>query len=249
MKGEIMAEFVKHTACEKCGSSDAKAVYSDGTAYCFSCETYFGKSGNVETAPQDFTPVEVVPINTKIRGISPETFRFYNYFKDHKGNHCINHFDREGKLVAQKFRYPDKTFSWRGKPQKAVPFGLNNFSEGGRIITITEGELDALSVAEAFDRKWAVISINNGASSAKKDLKKYIDVISSYEKIYLWFDNDEPGRKAIKEVATLFPPGKVYIIQHPTLKDANEVLMKEGKQGVIKTFYSAKKYLHQRLAH
>src|SRR5574343_265409 len=33
-----MAEFIKHTSCESCGSSDAKAVYSDGSSYCFSCE-------------------------------------------------------------------------------------------------------------------------------------------------------------------------------------------------------------------
>lgn len=33
-----MAEFIKHTSCESCGSSDAKAVYSDGSSYCFSCQ-------------------------------------------------------------------------------------------------------------------------------------------------------------------------------------------------------------------
>ena len=33
--------FLYHTSCERCGSSDAKAVYSSGTAFCFSCESYF----------------------------------------------------------------------------------------------------------------------------------------------------------------------------------------------------------------
>ena len=28
--------FIKHTSCESCGSSDANAVYSDGSTYCFS---------------------------------------------------------------------------------------------------------------------------------------------------------------------------------------------------------------------
>lgn len=32
-----MASFLKHSACEKCGSSDGKAIYSDGSFYCFSC--------------------------------------------------------------------------------------------------------------------------------------------------------------------------------------------------------------------
>ncbi len=33
-----MANFVSHSSCEKCGSSDAKAVYDDGSSHCFSCE-------------------------------------------------------------------------------------------------------------------------------------------------------------------------------------------------------------------
>lgn len=32
-----MANFLKHTNCSSCGSSDAKAVYSDGGWFCFSC--------------------------------------------------------------------------------------------------------------------------------------------------------------------------------------------------------------------
>lgn len=32
-----MANFVKHTSCDKCGSSDAKAVYDDESHYCWSC--------------------------------------------------------------------------------------------------------------------------------------------------------------------------------------------------------------------
>lgn len=32
-----MAQFVKHEACEKCGSSDAKAVYDDDSTYCWKC--------------------------------------------------------------------------------------------------------------------------------------------------------------------------------------------------------------------
>lgn len=32
-----MAQFIKHTACSSCSSSDAYAVYSDGSGHCFSC--------------------------------------------------------------------------------------------------------------------------------------------------------------------------------------------------------------------
>jgi KaiC/GvpD/RAD55 family RecA-like ATPase len=33
-----MANFIKHTSCEKCGSSDGKAVYEGGSSHCFVCE-------------------------------------------------------------------------------------------------------------------------------------------------------------------------------------------------------------------
>jgi KaiC/GvpD/RAD55 family RecA-like ATPase len=33
-----MANFIKHTSCDKCGSSDGKAVYEDNSSHCFVCE-------------------------------------------------------------------------------------------------------------------------------------------------------------------------------------------------------------------
>ena len=42
-------KFLRHTSCDKCGSSDANAVYDDGTTWCFSCETY-GSEDNMEAA-------------------------------------------------------------------------------------------------------------------------------------------------------------------------------------------------------
>lgn len=32
-----MARFIKHIGCSRCGSSDANAVYEDGSQFCFSC--------------------------------------------------------------------------------------------------------------------------------------------------------------------------------------------------------------------
>lgn len=35
-----MAQFVRHGPCEKCGSKDNRAHYSDGSSYCFGCKAY-----------------------------------------------------------------------------------------------------------------------------------------------------------------------------------------------------------------
>jgi twinkle protein len=34
----IMAQFIKHTNCDACGSSDGKAIYDDGSHHCFVCK-------------------------------------------------------------------------------------------------------------------------------------------------------------------------------------------------------------------
>lgn len=144
--------------------------------------------------------------------------------------------------MAQKFRYRDKTFQWKGNAKASVPFGMNLWRSGGKRITITEGELDALSISEALGGKYPVISINNGAQSAKRDLTPHMEFLNSYDEIVLWFDNDEPGKKAVQDVSALFPPGKVSTVQCGEFKDANEVLQSAGKSGVLKFYYETKLY-------
>jgi len=34
-----VARFLKHIGCDRCGSSDAKAIYDDGSSFCFSCRS------------------------------------------------------------------------------------------------------------------------------------------------------------------------------------------------------------------
>ena len=68
--------FIKHTSCESCGSSDANAVYSDGSAYCFSCRknTAAGTQDtevefNVVQSQLTLDEIQQLPIDT-FRGIS-----------------------------------------------------------------------------------------------------------------------------------------------------------------------------------
>ena len=54
--------FIRHTSCEQCGSSDANALYADGSRYCFSCRTY-------TEPPKDKTRLEeLLGDDTKIQG-------------------------------------------------------------------------------------------------------------------------------------------------------------------------------------
>ena len=232
--------------CTACGSSDAATSYEDtGLTHCFSCEATYKTEGGYTEPMNEFkneTLSEVIDITKNIRGISTDTFKKFSYYKGPNGEHVANMYDKDGAIIAQKMRYQDKTFSWKGDTKNTVPFGLNLWRSGGKRITITEGEIDCMSISEALGGKYPVISVSNGAASAKKDLKKHIEHINSFDEIVLWFDNDEPGRKAVQEVSSLFPPGKVYTVNSGEFKDANEVLKSKGKAGVLQHYYETKKY-------
>lgn len=240
--------FLYHTSCDKCGSSDALAVYEGGTGFCFNCEAKY--RGLDETITETFNEFEdetlektpTFAFTSAVRGISPEIYTQYSYFKDAKGVHVIQHYDKDGAVVAEKRRHPDKSFSWNGNAKEAVPFGMNQWRSGGKKLYITEGELDCLSVATAIKGKYPVISINNGAAAAKRDLSKHLDFLNSYEEIILWFDNDKAGREATAAVAPLFSPGKVKTIDCSPYKDANDVLKAKGVSGVTKYYYEAKNF-------
>ena len=59
--------FIKHTHCESCGSSDANAVYSDGSTFCFSCRKST-QSGSQEVKAEDMA-FSVVQSNLSIEEI------------------------------------------------------------------------------------------------------------------------------------------------------------------------------------
>lgn len=71
-----------------------------------------------------------------------------------------------------------------------------------KMLVITEGEIDALSVSQAQGNKYPVVSIPNGAQGAKKAILNNLAWVESYERVILAFDMDEAGRA----VARMRPP-------------------------------------------
>jgi len=148
---------------------------------------------------------------------------------------------RNGALVAQKLRFPDKSFSWVGEPKQAGLFGEHLWRDGGRKIVITEGEIDALSVSQLQSNKWPVVSVPNGAGGAKKSIQKSLEWLELFEEVIFMFDTDEEGRAAAKECAALLSPGRAKIATLP-LKDANEMLVAGRGSEVIDAIWGAKSY-------
>lgn len=170
----------------------------------------------------------------EFRGISEITCRTYGYkFSNYFGKSvaAADTRDIENNVVCQKLRYLDisntgkKVFPWLNCRDKLQLWGLHLFSPVEKnCIVITEGYEDAMSVYEAG---YTGVSILRGANSAKKDIQDNLETLLKFDKIILWFDNDEAGQKAIKDCLEILPLGKTYVIESMGHKDANEVLQND----------------------
>ena len=246
--------FIKHTSCESCGSSDANAVYSDGSTYCFSCKK--SSASGTEDVDIEFKVVQSqltldeisqLPIDT-FRGISKKVL--YNagvkIEYDDKRN-IINHYypiTVNKKIKAYKKRIvATKDFRVIGKAE--VPELFNQCNSGKRKnLVITEGEIDCLSLLEMLTKAKAqfdVVSIVNGAQSARRNIASNLEFVNKYEKVFLAFDNDEYGIEASKDVAHIIKPGKAHIV-NSVHKDANEALEKGLIDEYLQDVWSAKSY-------
>lgn len=243
--------LLRHEACPKCPSSDAFAVYSTGWGHCFSCgcnvkrtegdyeeappSRSYSKDATVEWAEGDFQDLPA-------RGINKATCQKYGYRVGtyHGKKVHIAPLYKEGQLVAQKLRDKDKNFSVVGNGKNMPLFGMNLIS-GGKMLVVTEGEIDAMSVAQAQDLKFPAVSLPNGATAAAKCFANHLEYLAGFDKVIILFDMDEPGRKAAQEAAEALPPGKAYIAYLP-LKDANECLQAGKVSDIINAIWTAKPF-------
>lgn len=238
------AVFIRHTECPHCGSSDANSLYSDGHSFCFSCNTYT-KGEDVQPQKINWNMEELVPSEPQAltkRKINYDTCAKWNYgVGTYKGKkvQVANYYNKDGEVVAQKLRFPNKEFSIVGSLKDALLFGENLWRDGGRMVTVVEGEIDALSMSQALDNKWAVASVPNGAQGAKKAIAKSIEWLSKFDSVVFMFDMDEQGQKAARECAELLPPNKAKIARLP-LKDANEMLVAGRTKELISAMWDAK---------
>lgn len=186
---------------------------------------------------RDWFPLTGDYVDLPKRALKKTTLEHWRY---QVGDGCqiANYYDAERTLLAQKIRRAGKTFQILGNGKDLPLYGQWLWSGGGKSVTITEGEIDALSVSQAWDNKWPVVSLPNGALSAEKAITKAYEWLDTFDRIVLMFDMDKPGREAAEKVAPLLPPGKVAIASLPE-KDANEVLIKHGPAPIVKAFWQA----------
>jgi twinkle protein len=234
-----------HNPCPTCGSSDAMSVYADGGTHCFSCKTTTRGNGEATVSPirtDMVTNLEFPPLVK--RGLTADTCRRYGYGVATYNGQTVQvapYFDDKGALVAQKLRGRDKQFRIVGNGKDLPLFGIQLARRNGKMIVITEGEIDALSCSQALGNTWPCVSLPGGASNLKP-LRDALEFLETYEKVVLAFDNDEPGQAALVEALELFSPGKAHVVSFGEAKDANEMLLKVGQQALRSAIWEAKQW-------
>lgn len=258
---ERSEEVVSKGPCPDCGSDDNLVTYGDGHRYCYTpgcgkktsidldtrLPTQAKRKAKTVSGSANAIPftTDYIPEGLKSRGITKKTLQKYGYFVHKEGgefHQLAPYFGQNGQLAYQKYRDKDKNFWFEavaGGAPKTIDlqlFGQHVFGEKhDKKVVVTEGEIDAMSVAQVMDFKVPVVSIVGGADSAVKSLKANYRWLDRFDEIILWMDNDEAGQSVVDKCGDLFTPGKVKTIKVECIKDASE-LLQAGKNGEI---YSA----------
>lgn len=254
-----MADFLRHTNCTKCGSSDGNALYNDGSSFCFVCKKPEGLT--VIEIPKEKRAIPLTPLTDvfrdfKQRGLSSASVKRYGVDVDLSSNDTEARYPlfSGGAHVANKVRRKDKRFHYEGTAEKLELFGQHAFPAGSaKSITVVEGQDDALAAFELTGFKFPCVSVL-GSGTAVDDCKRNYEYLDSFPEIVICFDKDEakvnpltgektyPGQEAALKVAGLFKPGKVRVLTLRDYKDPNDYLRANRAAQFVKEWWAAPHY-------
>ena len=237
------SEFIRHIPCPECGSSDANSIYTDGHQHCHKCGYHTSSDKPIHNHKVNHVQLQGSAGRLSTRNISEKTCELFKTYRD---GELLRHyyFDSTGKVVGAKVRTKDKQFRCEGEVKSL--YGMQNYrhktTSKDQKLVIVEGEMDAMSVWES-QPNWDVVSVPNGAAAAKKAIQQNYEWVNYYDKVVIFFDNDEAGKKASKEAASVLPPGKAYIGFLEDYKDASEALQANDTEAIRRvTNYDHQQY-------
>ncbi len=166
------------------------------------------------TEGQEFMPQNNAPSNTVQ----------FNYYHN-------------GELVNVKYRTGDKKFKMVSGAE-LLPYNIDGI-KGTKECIITEGEMDALSFYECG--RHDVVSVPNGANANLSYLDDYIeDYFDDKETVFIASDTDTKGVQLRDELLRRFGVERCRVLEYGEgCKDANEHLMKYGKESLLQCLANA----------
>jgi twinkle protein len=183
----------------------------------------------------------------KDRNISKEACEFFGVRASNNidGQIDTHYYPYEGESNFKIRKVADKKFFWAepGNPSKDL-FGRDKFNSGGKRVVIVEGELDVLSVADAFRMQYngtiyPVVGMSSGVMT--ESLLANRDWLRSFDEVVLFMDQDKVGQAALEKALKIVGVDKAKIVKTAQFKDANEVLMAEeaGPKALMRLIFDA----------
>ena len=181
----------------------------------------------------------------KGRGISEETLLALKVTegsewmpqKNGQANTVQFNYYHNGELVNTKFRTGDKCFKLVSGAE-LLPYNIDAI-KGQKECIICEGEMDALTFYECG--RTDVVSVPNGANANLDYLDDYIEeYFEDKETIYIASDTDTKGVLLRDELLRRFGVERCRVLEYGEgCKDANEHLMKFGKESLLQCIANA----------
>jgi twinkle protein len=211
-KGASEREYVRPEALELADSVDVKVLGWFATRG-ISQETVasLGISNGPEYMPQTGKTENVIK---------------FNYFM---GDQLINIKYRDGRKNFKLYKGAEKVF-----------YNINSVV-GFDYCVIVEGEMDVLAIHESGITN--VISVPNGATLNTNNLEyldNCIDYFEDKQRIIIAVDSDEAGQALQSELVRRLGSEMCYLASFEDCKDANEYLLKHGKEKLAQRIAGAR---------
>jgi twinkle protein len=190
---------------------------------------------------QKFKPQPFTPPTFKQTGINPVFGAALEYLRDERKipHETLKQFSicsttdaivfpylKNGERQMVKFIGLDRSNGkkvWTSKGGRKTLFGWQALPENARKVVITEGEIDALTLASAG---LPALSIPYGAGNQSQSdwIENDFDDLERFEEIYVWMDADEAGEKTAETIAERLGIERCRIVKTPGHNDINEML-------------------------
>ena len=188
-----------------------------------------GAGGGLTPAAQAFLASR--GLSASILGLLPVAFG------TDRGRECV-FFGQivDGDKAGYKARPLDEKLFWQ-KPGTAQRLWNLDQVKGAETVLITEGELDACALVECGFSAKQVVSIFGGAKGDDeanlKQAQEALEQLAGVKRIYLVHDGDRVGLALRRTLAKVLGAARCWFLEWPEgIKDANEMLVKEGPEAL-----------------
>lgn len=229
-----------HCFRSKCGRSGNMITLAQEFGFSLGQNTdeYYKPQRHYKTFNKPEAPIEPKELALEYleqRGISAEVVRKYQITTVRDELIAFTHFDPDGIPTTIKYRNPKpkegqskEFFEPNCKP---ILFGMMQCNPANKTLIVTEGQIDALSVAQAGIEN--AVSVPGGVNSYTW-VPYCWDWMQQWDRIIIFGDHEHDKITLYKDFETRWK-GKVWCVRpedYKDCKDANDILRKYGPEQI-----------------